>query len=311
MNVYLIAAESYHLINNEITKIVKNNKYLTMNLNKISLSEILEEISYVSLTPEQKIIVASNANFFSTNKVNEQDSKLLLNYLNSPDPNTTIIFTTLNPIDARKKQVKIIKEKYKLINILPYKYKDKEILINEYVKKNGYKIEKDAINYIINNTNSVDMIFNELDKIFLYYNHPEQITNKDIINIVGSIIDNNNFHFVDAVINKNLKEALKLFRNLKIYKVEPITLIILLAREYRLIYFLKRLQKKQKSMAVICQNLGLQDWQVNKLYNESLGYTEDEVLFIIKNLANIDIGIKKGFLEKEASVIAFLVDVCA
>ena len=51
-------------------------------------------------------------------------------------------------------------------------------------------------------------MFNELDKIMLYYNFPCRIKYQDVVAIVGTELDNNNFHFVSAVVEKKLDEAL-------------------------------------------------------------------------------------------------------
>ena len=311
MNNYLISSESYRLIEKEIKNIVKNNVYFTMNLNKVTLEDIIKEANYFSFDNNKKYIVVSNANIFGTAKITDKDNDLLVSYLNKPNPNTIIIFTTLNGIDLRKKITKLIKEKYTLINILPFNYQEKDDAITSYVKEYGFTIDANAKQYILNNTSSLDMIFNELDKIFLYYNNKTNIKLNDVKNIVGSLIDNNNFHFVNAVIVKNLMESLRLYKNLKVYKVESLALINLLAREYRLMYFLKRYDSKKMSLKEISVKLSLQDWQIKKLYQNSLEYTEDELLTNIKKLANIDIGIKTGTFDKDAALVTFLVDVCA
>ena len=169
----------------------------------------------------------------------------------------------------------------------------------------------ESINYIISNTSSLDEIYNELDKIFLFYNKPSLIKINDVKNIVGSIIDNNNFHFVSAVIDKDLKKALKLLQNLKVYKVEPLTLIVLLAREYRNMFYLRKYQSQNLTSWEIGKRMNLQEWQVNKLYANSLKYSEKEILETIHNLADLDIGIKTGRLDKDVALMTFLIKVCA
>lgn len=308
--IYLIAAESYRLINAEIAKIVKNKPFLIMNLNKVSLAEVWEETSYFSLTNEAKIIVVSNANFWATAKLSDKDNDKLINYLTHPNENVTLIFTTLNGVDMRKKISKMIKEKYQMINILPYTWKDKEKAIYDYGKKNGYTFDAEVVNYLLNNTNSLDILYNEMDKIFLYYNKPSKVLMPDVKKIVGSVVDNNNFHFVNAVVNKDLALALKLYNNLKVYKVEPLSLVILLAREYRQMYYLKKYQAKHLALPVICSKMQLQDWQVNKLYTNSLSYTDTELLNNLRLLGEMDVNIKTGLWDKDAALMNFLVNIC-
>ena len=127
---------------------------------------------------------------------------------------------------------------------------------------------------------------------------------------MGSLVDNNNFHFVAAVIAKNLQTSLKILANLKVYKVEPLALIILLAREYRQMYYLKRYQANHRPLNEICKAMNLQDWQVNKLYNNSLNYQESELLANIRALADLDIGIKTGKYDKDVALMSFLITVC-
>lgn len=311
MNVYLISIESYHLIDLEVKKIIKDNQVIKYNLNKSNIKEVIEEANYFSLTGEQKYIVVYNADFFGSDKIDEKNSEIILNYLKNPNLTTTIIFTTQKQIDSRKKIVKEIKDNYKLI----YNAKmDKRALtetILKYVHENEFEIDYNSINYIINNSyNNLDIMFNELDKIFIYYNFPCTIKLKDITKILGEELDNNNFHFVNAVIEKDLKKSIKIYNSLRIYKVEPTSLIILLAREYRLMYYVSKMYQNQISLREISNNLNLADWQIDKLYNNAIHYKEKELLKNLVDLCNLDKNIKKGIWDKNTAIYNFLLEAC-
>ena len=312
MNIYLISNESYRLINEEIKKIVKNNNYETFNLNKSLITEVLEEASYLSLDNNLKYLVVSNADFFGSDKVDDKLVEQLLKYFNNPNPNTVLIFTTQKPIDSRKKIVKLIKDKYQVISDAK---KDKMALSNfltNYVKRNEFSIDYQTINYIINNSyNNLDIMFNELDKIMLYYNFPCTIKYNDVVSIVGNSLDNNNFHFVAAVVSKKLPDALRLFNSLKVYKVDSTVLVALLAREYRLTFYVKKLYQDKWSLKDICNTLHMADWQVDKLYNNALHYSESELLRNLVLLCDIDMNIKKGLWDKDTALYGFLLDACS
>ena len=312
MNIYLISNESYRLINEEIKKIVKNNNYETFNLNKSSITEVLEEASYLSLDNNLKYLVVSNADFFGSDKVDDKLVEQLSKYFNNPNPNTVLIFTTQKPIDSRKKIVKLIKDKYQVISDAK---KDKMALSNfltNYVKRNEFSIDYQTINYIINNSyNNLDIMLNELDKIMLYYNFPCTIKYNDVVSIVGNSLDNNNFHFVAAVVSKKLPDALRLFNSLKVYKVDSTVLVALLAREYRLTFYVKKLYQDKWSLKDICNTLHMADWQVDKLYNNALHYSESELLRNLVLLCDIDMNIKKGLWDKDTALYGFLLDACS
>ena len=311
MNIYLISNESYRLINKEIKKITKDNKYETFNLNKSSIKEVLEEASYFSLDNNKKYLVVTNADIFGSDKLDDSITDSLIKYFNNPNENTVIIFTTQKPIDSRKKIVKELKSKYKVITTPKMDKKTINSLLTNYVKENDFTIDWETVNYIINNSyNNLDIMFNEIDKIMLYYNFPCRIKYQDVVSIVGTELDNNNFHFVEAVVSKKLDVALKTLNSLKVYKVDATVLTILLAREYRLMYYVKKMYQNKSSLSDICEYLNLADWQVNKLYNNGVHYSEIELLKNLVDLCNIDMNIKKGLWDKDTALYGFLLDAC-
>lgn len=311
MNIYIISCESYHLMDKEIAKIVKDNHYLLFNMNNISLSDIIEEANYFSLTGETKYIVVKNADFLGGEKLEDNDQKKLITYINNPNINTVIIFTTLKPLAWKKIEKEINANNYQIIN---YNKLDKKSIINEitkYVKERNYEIDYQSINYLIDNSySSLDIIFNELDKIMLFYLKPQKINFKDINNLVGIEINNNSFRFVNLVIEKNLSESLKSLNDLKINKVEPISLVALLAREYRLMYYVKKMQEKNLTKYEMCQELQLRDWQLNKIYNNAITYSKTELEKNLVDLCNIDLNIKKGIWDKDIALYGFLLEAC-
>ena len=209
----------------------------------------------------------------------------------------------------RKKITKLIKTKYKIIAIP--ELNNREIINNiiKYTKKNKYDITYETVEYIAQRNNfNYDLIVNEIDKLMLYYNEPCLIKNDDVYKITSSLINDNNFKFVDAVINKNLKQALYYYHDLIRLKVEPIALINLLAREYRLTYMVGFLNKSSNSL-VIAQSLALAPWQVDKYIRQSYQYTLDELLNSLQKLGNLDFKIKSGQIDKFLGLSLFILEI--
>lgn len=310
MNTYLISAESYHIINEEINKIVKND-YILFNMNKTSIDEVIAEASYFSLDDNKKYLVVNNADFFGSGKLTDEDSEKIIKYVENPNPSTVLIFTTQEGIDSRKKVVKSIKNNGNVINIPKMDKKAINNYLNNYLKEKSFKIDYQTVNFIMDNSYSnLDIMINDLDKIMIYYNKPCQIDYNDVKKIIGEQIESNNFKFVNAVIEKDLKSALKILKGLKTYKVETTSLVLLLAREYRLMYYVKTLNNKM-SLSELMSYLKLADWQINKLYTNSSKFTQDELLNNLVSLCNIDLNIKKGIWDKDIALHGFLLDACS
>ena len=303
--VYLIYGTSYHLIDDEIKKIFNNlDGVEIIDYNKTSIEEMLISFNYVSLFDEEKKIIVKNCNLFSSKK--DKESDLLLKYLEEPNKSATIIFTTYEKPDERKKITKIIKDNKKYISINNLSPKDIIDRIINICKDKKYKISYDNAKYIANCLlNNYDLIIMELDKIFLYYLKPCEILKEDIENIISKMNEDNNFKFTDAVLNKDIKLAIKILNDLKIQKVEPLILTTLLAKEYRNILYCKKLQNTLNNYD-IAKKLSLQDWQVDKYlakgYNYSIKQLEDKLL----DLTELDYQIKTSSIEKYLALELFI-----
>ena len=308
MYIYLITGDSIRLIDEEIKKIIKDNTNVeTFDLNVIDLESLLEEASYLSLFNEKRFIIAKNASMFGTEKINEKNNELLLKYLDNPNDNTVLIFTYNGKSDSKKKIVKTIKEKYKLINIEKLNYNDLVEKIRLIVKKDGYTIDTDSINYLINNClNNYDLIYNEIEKIKTYYSNPCKFIFEDIKQIVSKSIEDNNFKFIEAVVNKDLKKTFNVLEDLSLLKIEPITLINLLAREYRLMHMIKTLYGDNNNLNYISKELKLQNWQTEKMLKNSFSYTLEELEENLLTLTECDIQLKSVYFDKYTLLKSYL-----
>lgn len=312
MKIYLIYGESYLLINEKIGEIVKDNKNIsTFDLNVNTLEDVILEAGYFSMFMEEKYVIVKNANFFGSGKLKDSDSDLLLSYLEQPNANTTVIFICNEKVDARKKITKVIKEKYTFVNIVPLKAYEIENRVGDFFKKHGYKYDNETLKYIVANClNNYDLSMMEAEKIILYYSESKQINYNDVINIVAKTLNTNNFLFVDSLVENDLEKSLQLFNDLKLMKVEPTVLLSLIARDFRIMYNVKSLLLKNKREYEIMNDIGLMDWQLEKYLKKTFPYKLKELESILLKLANLDLEIKSGKIDRFTGLELFILDIC-
>lgn len=312
MKINLISGESYLLVNEKINDIVGLSKNVTtFDLAQSTLEDVLIEAGYVSMFEEEKYIVIKNANFFGTDKIKDSDIDILLNYFEHPSDNTTLIFICNTKLDLRKKITKMVKDKFNLINIPNLKYYEIENRAMDAFKKNGFKVEMDTVKYLVQNSlNNFDLTMNEVEKIMLFYNEPGYVKYEDAVNIAAKSINTNNFLFIDAVVDGDLEKSFELLNDLKIMKVEPTIILSLLARDFRIMLQIKTLQKEEKREYEILSELGLQDWQLNKYLAKIFPFKIKELESILVKIADIDLNIKTGKIDKYTALELFILDVC-
>ncbi len=326
-SVYLISSTSYHLLQKEINKIVKDNKYVSFDLNYDLLEDVIEEANYYSLFDDKKYIVVKNASIFCAKKrksktddeknddeveeIVKPNEELLIKYLESPNPNTILIFSVNGNASTAKKITKIINDKYEYITVSVPKSRDIHDDLKKHFKENGFEVDDNIIYYIIDSSlKNYDIAFNEAEKVMLYYKKGCKVLFEDVKNIVSSNIEDNNFAFIDAVLERDVAKAFKIYDDLMIQKVMPNMLIIMLANEIRNI-LLSGMLKNSKNISEIMKILKIQhEFRVKKFINYSYNYSKSQLEEYLSFIGDVDYKIKTNKLKPKNALQLVILEIC-
>lgn len=318
MNTYLIVSETNYNIDNKLNELKKDiDNIIVFNMDENSMDEILEEASYFSMFDDKKCIIVKNAKLFGSSKSadstkSKTDSEKLIKYLANENRNTRLIFTFSGKVDSKKKIYNILKENG---NTFEYKNLTKTDMKNElaYVfNKEGYKIDDSSLWYIINNTlGNFDLAVNEAKKIMIYYSKPVKINYTDVVMLTAKSIEENNFKLIDSIISRNLETSLKCLQESKILKIEPTMILSLIYREFKLMYLIYLYEKNGYDHKEILSNLGIADWQYNKIKNNLRTYNIREVKEEIIKLSELDFKLKSGLINKDVVLSSYIIDLCS
>lgn len=304
--IYLLFGTVDILINDYVDKLIKGNLIEKININKYNLEDNLKEIILdaltVSLFDEKKLIIINSDNLFSSKK--DIDTKILEEYLANPNPNSIVVFIChTQTVDSRRKIYKLIKEKGKIIEF------NKNIDTYEYTKRifEDYHINRDGINLFLKRVGSNPLIIkNEVLKLKNFKGEDKLITLDDIKNITSINNNNNVFDLIDFIVNKKKKESIATYHNLLLLGEEPIKIIVLLANQFRLLYQVKEFTKKGYSEEDIANTLHLKRYPVHLAIQSSYKYDSKVLLKNLEDLADLDIKIKTGNIDKNLAVELYL-----
>ncbi|MCI5552293.1 MAG: DNA polymerase III subunit delta [Tenericutes bacterium] len=311
---YLLYGLEDYLIQEEIKKIIEKDKIEEININKYNLENnmidnVIEDATTISLFQDKKVIIVENAYIFSgtTNKkLPEQNTDLLLDYLNHSNPNTVLIFTLIkDKIDTRKKITTLMKKNgtIKEFNTVSN--------INNWITKElePYQMDKKEVEYFINRVgNNLSILKEEIDKLKLYKDDEKVITQKDIEQLTHKNIDTDIFKLIDSILSTRKKEALESLEEMMKYGEEPIAIIVMLANQFRIMYQSKQLLKKGYSEREIANLLEIHEFRVKKALEKGRKYSSDEILKKLEDLADLDYQIKSGQLDKNIGLELFILN---
>lgn len=309
-NFYILYGLDKSLIKNELNKLIEqiNTKdIITYDLNTISIEEIIDDASTISMFSSKKLIIVENSNFLCANKTLDCIEKLE-NYLTSYNSDTHIIFiVNKESIDARKKITKLIKEKGEIIEL--NKIDDNYLIdyITSILKQNEFKIED--INYFLNKTGkNLNNIKNELEKLLIYKTDTKTITNEDIDKISIKVLESEIFILSDAIIERNIPKSLELLNEFLNNSYDEMQIIMLLVSQFRFLFQVKRLINKNKNEEEIAKILDTKPYRIKLTKKKLYNYNEQTLLNYIKKLAKIDHDIKLGIMDKSLALELFIIE---
>lgn len=307
--IYLLYGTLTLLIENYIKKIIKSEKINDLNIVKYTINDeiddIIEDANTISLFATKKLIVINNPNLFIGKKT--IDTTNLEKYLTNKNPDTILIFVLYEEkIDTRRKLYKEISKVGKIEEF------NKISNINQYVKKlfDGYVITGDNINLLLKRVGTnLNTLNNEIDKLKLYKDSDHVITEGDIMNCTIEKIDINIFKFIDNIIKNDKKETIKIYKELLRIGEEPIKIITLLVNQFRLMYQVKCLTAKGYSEDDIASLLHVKRYPVHLAIQKSYHYSKDILIKNLNDLAELDIQIKSGEIDKNLALELFLLKI--
>lgn len=303
--IYLLYGNKNFLIDNEL--ITLSQPFDPMNISKFdfdneSPQNAMEDAKTISLFGDKKLIICTHANMFTG--ATSKDIDIIEEYLNHPNPDTTIIFTVNNEkIDERKKITKLIKKKgcVKAFNA--------KIDVHHLIKSElqDFKIDNQTLNLLINRVGENPLILkNELAKIKIYKDDNHLISSNDIMNLTTKNIDTDIFKLIDHIVRNQKDEALEIYYEMLKINEEPLKIIILLASQFRIMYQAKQLLKRGLSEKDIATILKIHPYRV-KLAIQNSRYIDSKVLLqYLADLADLDIGIKTGIINKDTALELFI-----
>jgi len=292
---YLLIGEDNKKIEFNIFQILNKikcdeNSKIVYDMSNDDFSLVIEEASTISLFSSEKVIIVNN---FKMDDISEYDfesfSKVILN-----NKDIYMIFIT-DRIDARKKNYKLFKDNFKIIDLTSLDNSNVLDYITNFIKDNGYKIDNINIEYLYSKIgNDINNINNELNKLFIYKNDDKYINREDIDLLVFSNIDNVIYEFTNAVLDRDYDKIKIMYDKFMLDNVGIDYLISSIAGSLRTNYIIKLLYNKNMSNVEIAKVIGKKEFFVKKSLERLYRYTLDDLGNFINKLCIIDRDIKNG-----------------
>lgn len=281
----------------------------TLDLWQSNINELRPALLSKGLFSEKRMTILHNA---LSKKNNESFQKIIThlteNYsLLQKDQENIVIFqegeVKLKDLSSSQKKLFSLLKKEKFYpEFRPLTKPQVKKWAEDYADKKKIKIEKNALNYIINSLkNNLWAIKNELDKIKYSFKPTTQISLEMIRKTLVPQPEENIWNLIEAFGQKDKKSASQLLIEQIEAGMGTDYIVSMLAYQYRTILRVKSCLEKQKfsSSREMAQRLGLHPYVFQKAFNQQKKYTLSELKSVYRNLLEIDVLKKTRQIDAE------------
>lgn len=298
---YFVEELKKHLIKSLGTDVEAETHYY--DLAETSIQEVLMNAETLPFFSDKKLIFATNPVFLKAKPDKLpfiHDVFKLEDFLLNPPPYTHIVFiANYEKIDGRKKISKLINKHSTVADCSPIRDYELKKWINMLAKENSIRFSSDALDLIESElSTNLALLENEIKKIATYAGKNNEVSKKIVRQLLSVSSTQSALELVDAVLNRNLKDAIHIAKDLEKANEEPIALIALLAYQFRILLQVKLLIQAGTRESELQKYIKAHPYVIKLAVQRAKRFSINRLEYIINEIAETDAIIKNGKMEK-------------
>lgn len=196
---------------NAIPEHEKGFNQVVMYGKDVSMTDILSNARRFPMMADRQVVIVKEAqNIYGLGK--EDIDNMFIQYLQNPLPSTILVIAhKYKKLDGRKPLVKELDKKAVLVTSEKVKDWDLSKWVEVYVQDQGHMIDAQTATFLADSIgNNLEVISNELGKMFINFNEKTKITKEHIQRFIGINKEYNTFELTKAIGFKDVVKANKI-----------------------------------------------------------------------------------------------------
>ncbi|HEU5139057.1 MAG TPA: DNA polymerase III subunit delta [Bacillales bacterium] len=311
---FLIDEMRQAILDHALEKETFEFNFAEYDMEETPVESAIEDAETLPFLGEYRVIVIKNPYFLTgknEKKKIEHDLAKLERYIDAPSPSTVLVFTgDYEKLDQRKKIVKKLK---KIGEMMAFSTADEKViyrLLRERADLEGAVFTQEANEHLLHLTGPhLFHLVSEVDKMALYVGEQGEITAEVVDLLCAKTLESNVFSLVDKVVLNKLDEAFAILDDLMKQNEEPIKLLALLGRQFRIIFRVKHLQESGYTQGHMAKRLKLHPYAVKIASGQGRSFEKADLLRILNDFTETDYMMKTGKMDKRLALEMLLTNI--
>lgn len=297
--------------------------YSTYDLRETAIQTALQDAETFPFMGEKRVVRASYALLLTGAKLPggapEHDMNALIAYAeNPPDYSILIIEVEADKLDERKKAVKSLKKHGLVLECAPLKEAALAEWVMRQAKRYDVRMNTAAAELLIAMSGTqLGRLDKEIEKMAVYVGAGEEIVPDTVEMLATRELEHDIFRLIDSIARLRIEDALRMYYDLQRLNTgssetrgegEPLKILTLLARQFRILLQIKTLTPRGYSPQQMASLLGVHPYAAKLASEQSRAFSEKALRRILHRLAEEDIRIKTGQMDKVLALELFILE---
>ncbi len=267
------------------------------------VQEAIEEAETVPFMGSKKVVLIENPYFLTAEKVKaKQDHHLpsLKSYLDNPSPDTVVVLVApYEKLDRRKSLVKTLEKKAKVYELSYVSDATLYGLMETIALKYGATYTRGGHEQLVASAGqNLARLAGEVEKCALYCGKERPIDREAVLEIGSRSLETNVFLLVNNVMERRTVDALHLLHELVAMKEEPLKLLALLERQFRMVYQVAAYRDAGYTQKAIAAKINAHPYAVKMAAEQAGMFSTEAMEQVLARCAETDDRIKTGRTDK-------------
>lgn len=269
----------------------------------VNVGEVIDLAETLPFFADRRVIFVENSGLFKSG------GEKMAEYLSAPNETTFFVFTE-SEVDKRSKLYKTVQSGGCVVEFAVQDENTLKRWIAGVLKKEGKRIAESTVNFFLQKTGAdMDNIYMELEKLICYCMERDVVEASDVEAVCTNRITNHIFDMINAIADRQLQNALKLYYDLLALKEPPMRILFLIARQCNMLLQVKEMKAKGFDNKAMGSKIGLPPFVVGKYVTQAGRFRTADLREAVKKCVEAEEAVKTGRMNDVMSVEILIMSV--
>ncbi|WP_332237795.1 DNA polymerase III subunit delta [Sporolactobacillus sp. KGMB 08714] len=300
---YLLRLVKRNIIREALPAESRDFNFSSYDMLEVPVESALEDAETVPFMGEKRVVLIENPFFLTAERARtkvDHNLRRFEQYIEKPSPDTVLLIEAhYEKLDKRKKLVKTLEKTAHVYELSRLSDATLYALLEKIAARHGSVYTKEGHEQLLSSVGPhLTQLANEVEKCALYCGENRTIDRDAVLEIGSRSLETNVFLLVNKVMQKKTADALHLLHELVSMKEEPLKLLALLERQFRIVYQVACYRDAGYTQKNIAGKIGVHPYAVKLAADQSRLYSADMLKTALEKCAEADYRIKTGGMDK-------------